>query len=85
MQEHETKKLDQIIIMLGDMVATFGARFDRIEDRLLGLENKVAGIDRRLDTEAVRRSQLKLPRRVHDLEQEVYGRGRSKHPKHLPL
>jgi hypothetical protein len=84
MQEHETKKVDQIIIMLGD-IATFGARFDRMEDRLLGLENKVAGIGRRLDTEAVRRSELKLPRRVHDLKENAYGRGRSTHSKHLPL
>lgn len=85
MQEHETKKLDQIIIMLGDMVATFGARFDKIDDRLLGLEKKVGGIDQRLDAEAIRRSELKLAHRLHGLEEHAYGKGRSKHPKHLPL
>ena len=67
------------------LFASFGERFDRIDHRLLGVESKVAGIDRRLDAEAIRRSELKLPRRVHDLEEEVHGRGRSKHPKHLPL
>jgi len=45
----------------------------------------VTGVDRRLDAEALRRNDLKVPRRVNDLEEEVYGRGRSKHPKHLPL
>jgi hypothetical protein len=85
MKAADGKKLDHIITMLGDMVATFGRRFDKVDDRLLGLGNKVAGIDRRLDAEAIQRTDLKLPRRVHDLEQEVYGAGRSKHPKHLPL
>jgi hypothetical protein len=85
MNDADTKKLDQVIIMLGDMVATFGDRFDRIDQRLLGVENKIAGVYRRLDAEAIRPTEIKLPRRVHDLEEKVYGTGRSKHPKHLPL
>lgn len=85
MRDADAKKLDQIIVMLADLVATFGSGFDKIGDQLIGLDNKVAGIDRRLDAEAMRRSELKLPRRVHDLEEKAYGRGRSKHPKHLPL
>jgi hypothetical protein len=79
------KRLDQIIIMLSDMIATFGDRFDKIDHRLLGIESKIVGVDRRLDAEAIRRADLKLTRRVHDLEEKTYGGGRSRHPKHLPL
>jgi hypothetical protein len=56
-----------------------------LTDQIAGLDGKVAGINRRLDTEAMQRSDLKVPRRVHDLEEEVYGPGRSKHPKQVPL
>ena len=56
-----------------------------LRDQIAGVDNKVAGINRRLDTEALQRTDLKLPRRVHELEEEVYGTGGSKHPKHLPL
>jgi len=93
------KKLDQIIAILGDVVDVFGkrfdkidARFDRVDERLdkldevvAAVKGKVDGINRRLDTETMQRTDLKLPRRVHDLEEEVYGAGRSKHPKHVPL
>ena len=53
--------------------------------KIEGVDSKVAGTNRRLDTEAMQRTDLKLPRRVHELEEEVYGAGRSKHPKHVPL
>ena len=86
------KKLDQIIAMLGDVVDVFGKRFDKLDSRFENLQNelaavrsKVDGTNRRLDTEAMQRTDLKLPRRMHDLEEEVYGAGRSKHPKHMPL
>jgi len=93
------KKLDQIIAMLGDVVDVFGKRFDKIDDRFdkldsrfENLENEVAtvkskvdGTNRRLDAEAMQRTDLKLPRRMHEVEEEVYGTGRSKHPKHVPL
>jgi len=86
------KKLDQIIAMLGDVVDVFGKRFDKLDSRFENLENEVAavkgkvdGINRRLDTEAMQRTDLKLPRRMHEVEEEVYGAGRSKHPKHIPL
>ena len=92
MKNTDSNKLDQIITMLGDVVDDFGKRFDKIDDRLDNLGDEVAavkgkvdGINRRLDTEAMQRTDLKLPRRVHDLEEEVYGAGRSKHPKHIPL
>ena len=57
----------------------------KIEDRLIAVESKIDGTNRRLDSEAMQRSDLRLPRRVHDLEEEVFGEGGSKHPKHVPL
>ena len=92
----DSKKLDHIISMLGDVVDVFGKRFDKLDEKIAatekaliekidGVDSKAAGINRRLDAEAIQRTDLKLPRRVHDLEEEVYGTGRSKHPKHLPL
>ena len=71
-------------------------RFDKLDEKIAatekaliekidGVDSKVAGINRRLDAEAIQRTDLNPPRRVHDLEEEVYGTGRSKHPKHLPL
>ena len=78
--------------MLGDVFDVFGkrfdavdARFDKLGEKIDGVYSKVAGINRRLDAEAIQGTDLKMPRRLHDLEEEVYGTGRSKHPNHLPL
>lgn len=60
-------------------------RFSKIDDRLTSVENKISGTNRRLDTEAIQRSDLRLPRRVHRLEEKVFGRGGSQHPKELPF
>ena len=91
MEKADGRKLDQIIAMLGDVVDVFGKRFDRLDHRfdeldtrLGAVESKVDGINQRLDTEAMQRTDLKIPRRVHDLEEEVFGTGASKHPKHQP-
>jgi len=46
------------------------------------LQQVAKGFVRPLETEAMQHSDLKFPRRVHDLEEEIYGPGRSKHPKH---
>jgi len=92
MKNTDSKKLDQIIAMLGDVVDVFGKRFDKLDERLdkldevvAAVKSKVEGTNRRLDAEAMQRTDLKLPRRVHEVEEEVYGTGRSKHPKHVPL
>jgi hypothetical protein len=85
MKANDSKKLDQIITMLGDVIDVFGKRFDKIDDELVAVKGKVDGTNRRLDAEAMQRTDLKIPRRLRDLEQEVYGPDRSKHPKHLPL
>jgi len=54
-----------------------------IEVRLASVESKVAGTNRRLDTEAMLRDDLALPKRVSDLETRSFGA--SRHPGHLPL
>jgi tetrahydromethanopterin S-methyltransferase subunit G len=54
-----------------------------IEDRLSGVESKLAGINRRLDAEVIQRQDLKIPKRVSDLEIETFGA--SRHPAHIPL
>jgi hypothetical protein len=54
-----------------------------IEDRLTSVESKVAGTNRRLDTDAMFRSDLALPKRVSDLEEKTFGA--SRHPAHIPL
>ena len=61
------------------------ADVEKLENRLIAVEGKIDGTNRRLDTEAMQRTDLKLPRRVHDLEEKLFGAGRSKHPKHVPL
>ena len=48
-----------------------------IETRLAAVEGKVAGIDRRLDTEAMRRDDEKLPARVARIEKKVFGTPRT--------
>jgi hypothetical protein len=54
-----------------------------IEDRLTAVESKVSGINRRLDTDAMFRTDLGLPKRVSDLEEKTFGA--SRHPQHLPV
>lgn len=54
-----------------------------IEDRLTSVESKIAGTNRRLDEEAMLRTDLALPKRVSDLEAKAFGT--SRHPKHIPL
>jgi hypothetical protein len=44
-----------------------------IETRLAAVEGKVAGIDRRLDAEAIKRDDEKIPVRVDKLEKKVFG------------
>jgi hypothetical protein len=65
MNDADTKKLDQIIVMLADMVATFGGRFDKIDGRLAKHDQRFDTIDDRLLRRAFVRSssKLKVPRR----------------------
>lgn len=52
--------------------------FQPIEDRLASVESKIAGTNRRLDTDAMFRSDLALSKRVSDLEEKTFGT--SRHP-----
>jgi hypothetical protein len=54
-----------------------------VKDRLTAVESKVAGTNRRLDEEALLRTDLAIPKRVADLEEKTFGA--SRHPKHVPL
>ena len=47
------------------------ADIKKLDDRLAGVESKVAGIDRRLDAEAMRRDDEKLPTRVGKIEKHL--------------
>jgi hypothetical protein len=47
--------------------------FKNLDDRLSAVESKVDGINRRLDTEAMIRTDQKLTERVNDLEIELFG------------
>ena len=47
-----------------------------IDHRLMALENKLSGIDKRLDIEAGHRDDIKIPSRVVDLEVNVFGTSR---------
>ena len=49
----------------------------KLDDRLIGVEGKVSGIDKRLDAEAIRRHGEKIPRRVANIEKKVFGASRA--------
>ena len=55
----------------------------KLAAKIEGVDSKINGTNRRLDTEAMQRMDLKLPRRMHDVEIKVFGA--SKHPKALPF
>lgn len=62
-------------------VAGLSSKVDGIDTRLQAVEGKVDGINRRLDTEAMARTDEKIPVRVSDLETEVFGKSRApQHP-----
>jgi hypothetical protein len=54
---------------------------NRLGHRIDG--RQVKSTAKTVDTVAMLRTDLQLPRRVHELEEKVFGD--SKHPKHLPL
>jgi hypothetical protein len=66
-------------------VREINGRLDSLEDRLGAVENKLTGLYRMHEAEGMKQQDLKLARRIHDLEEKLYGAGKSRHPKHLPL
>ena len=63
---------------LDDMRKEMATKSDlkKIETRLMSVESKLAGIDKRLDIEAGIRSDLKVSERVADLESKVFSKSR---------
>jgi hypothetical protein len=49
MRISDSKKLDQIIAMLADMVGVFGKRFDGIDDGFESVDERFGKIERKLD------------------------------------
>ena len=89
MRENLATKTDLADLAAKADIEAFDKKIDGVEkrlgDRIDGIKVKVEGVQKTLDDQTLRRADLQLPRRVHDLEEDVFGLGRSKHPKHLPL
>jgi hypothetical protein len=66
MKSTDSKKLDQIITMLGDTVDIFGKRFDKIDDTLDSHTRDVNQIKKDVETNLDKRLQLEV--RVDKLE-----------------
>ena len=60
-----------------DVRRIVGEKLKPIDSRLAAVEGKVSGIDRRLDTEAMRRDDEKIPSRVAHIEKKVFGASRA--------
>lgn len=86
--------IDQRFVGIDQRFAALEARMEKgfaaiaddiaeVKDQLSSVESKLAGTNRRLDAEALQRTDLALPKRVADLEETTFGT--SRHPKHVPL
>ena len=80
----QIKKMDERIDRGFGAVAEDIAKL-ATKEQVMAVKSKLDRINSRLDSEAMQRTDLKLPRRVSELEEEVYGAGKSQHPKHLTL
>ena len=60
-----------------DVRRIVGEKLKPIDSLLAAVEGKVSGIDRRLDTEAMRRDDEKIPTRVAHIEKKVFGASRA--------
>ena len=69
--KHMLTKDDVRDIVHEEMNAILPESLKPIEKRLLAVESKIVGIDRRLDAEAMRRDDEKLPMRVAVLEKKM--------------
>ena len=83
--DQNTKDILETVNFIKERMLTKDDVREIVREELEPVKSKVDGINQRLDTEAIQRTDLKVPRRVHDLEEEVFGEGGSKHPKHVPL
>lgn len=60
-----------------DVADIIDGKLEPIEMRLAAVESKIDGINRRLDSDAMQRADLKLPQRTSDLETQVFGAARA--------
>jgi transcriptional regulator of acetoin/glycerol metabolism len=67
----DSKKLDEVMSTLADMTEDFGTRFDKLDDELTAVKSKLDGINRRLDSEAMLRTDQKIPARVAAIEHHL--------------
>ena len=81
MKNKKTHKSDDVVSLIGVMVEVFGKRFDKIDDKIDGmatkeqvfaLQTQVSSIEVQLRGE----KRGRLPVRVADLEEEVFGNAR---------
>jgi phage shock protein A len=80
MLEHVVKsiaKIEEKVDAIDTQLTAAESKVDGIDTRLIAVESKVDGINRRLDTEAMVRTDQKLPERVSDIEIELYGSSRA--------
>jgi len=79
------KELRDLTDTVGFVVKNMATKDDirELKDQIAGVDSKIAGTNRRLDTEAMLRDDLAIPKRVADLEEKTFGS--SRHPKHVPL
>jgi len=79
------KELHDLTETVGFVVKNMATKDDinELKDQIVGVESKVAGINRRLDNDAMLRDDLAIPKRVSALEEKTFGA--SRHPKHIPL
>lgn len=68
-----------------EMEKRLSDRIDKVGDRTTAVEGKIKGIYNLLEEKARTETDLKIPSRLHDVEEKVYGVGGSKHPKHISL
>lgn len=82
-EEHMDKGFASLEVRMEKGFGAVAEDLADIKDRLSSVESKIAGTNRRLDDEAMLRTDLALPKRVSDLEEKAFGA--SRHPQHLPL
>jgi hypothetical protein len=79
------KELHDLTETVGFVVKNMATKDDikELKDQITAVASKVSGTNRRLDDEAMLRTDLALPKRVSDLEEKTFGASRQ--PAHIPL
>jgi hypothetical protein len=75
--DQNTRDILDALDFIKDNMATKDDVRDIVHDELRLLASKIDGIDHRLDDEALRNGDLRIPARVADLEHQVVGKSRA--------